>query len=231
MDGGISSFFSLSAALFIGTPPPNEAANNPAPSTPEVPWGRSWGPSDPCELTPATLLLLLLRDKIWKLPLLLWRVMLSVESFAEGVSVTWSWPGGCFPVKGTIANKMLLCHLTSIVTQKSCDKLTFTRLSLRTYWLQNWFLCTFLTARLQRSKDGIWTGLHAPKVRRHIEAVQILRLVHEDQVDCAEVPTAYRQGLHIREASIASYSPGDNLEFTRKWRTVCICGLRCNSYY
>jgi len=69
---------------------------------------------------------------------------------------------------------------------------------------------------LQRSKDGIGTGLHAPKVRRHIETVQILRLVHEDQVDCAEVPTAYCQGLHIREASIASYSPGDNLEFTRK---------------
>lgn len=117
MDGGISSFLSLSAALLIGTPPPNEAASNPAPSTPDVPWGRSWGPSDPCELTPATLLLLLLRDRIWKLPLLLWRVMLSVESFAEGVSVTWSWPGGCFPVKGIIANKILLCQLTSTITQ------------------------------------------------------------------------------------------------------------------
>lgn len=67
MDAGISSFFNLSTALFIGTPPPNEAASNPAPSTPEVPWGTSWGPSDPCELTPVTLLLLLLRDKIWKL--------------------------------------------------------------------------------------------------------------------------------------------------------------------
>jgi len=68
---------------------------------------------------------------------------------------------------------------------------------------------------LKRSKDGIGTGLHAPRIRWHIEAVQILRLVHEDQTDCAEVPTAHCQGLHVREASIASYSPGHNLEFKR----------------
>ena len=98
------------------------------------------------------------------------------------------------------------------------DKLTFASLSIRSYWLQTWFLCALLTARLQRSKDRIWTGLHAPRIRRHVEAVQILRLVHEDQADCTEVPTAHCQGLHVRETGIASYSPGDNLEFTKKWR-------------
>lgn len=102
MDAGISSFFSLSEALLIATPPLKAAANNPAPSTPEVPCGTNWGPSDPCELTPATLLLLLLRDRIWKLLQLLGRVMLSVESFEGGRSAAWGWLGGCLPGKSAI---------------------------------------------------------------------------------------------------------------------------------
>lgn len=103
VEAGINSVFSLSAALLIGPPPLNAAANNPAPSTPAVPGGTSCGPSDPCELTPATLLLLLLlRDRIWKLLQLLGRVMLSVESFATRRSVGWDWLVGCFPVAHNI---------------------------------------------------------------------------------------------------------------------------------
>lgn len=100
IDAGIISDFSLSAALVICPPAVNAAASIPAPSTPDVPEGTRRGPSDPCELTPATLLLLLLlRERTWKLLQLLWRVMSSVDSLAGGGSVGWGWIGGCFPEK------------------------------------------------------------------------------------------------------------------------------------
>ena len=101
--GGIGSAFSLSATLFIEPETALKAAASiPAPSTPDVPVGTRRGPSDSWELTPATLLLLLLlRDKIWKLLRLLecvieW-VTFSAESSVGGTSKFWF--GSCFPMK------------------------------------------------------------------------------------------------------------------------------------
>ena len=101
VDAGIISRFSLSAALLIDPCTAlNAAASIPAPSTPDVPEGTRRGPSDSCELTPATLLLLLLlRDRIWKLLQLLGRVMFPVELSTGGPSIGCKWLGGCFPAK------------------------------------------------------------------------------------------------------------------------------------